>query len=175
MVKIVVAWLIILSFLFSATNGKNHAHQSSRSQSPLRIPTVDLGELMHHSGEYKNHEVRVRAIYHSWFEGSEFSETANGWDGTGLVWVDFCDSFKLRSSPDVMRRLEEIKFRPQVERNSWYYDWQTEMIVTGKIYKSGKRKFGRHGGYKYAFVVASVEEIGRLKKFDGITLKYVKQ
>jgi hypothetical protein len=121
--------------------------------------------------------VRVRAVYHSWFEGSELSEIANGYAGTGLVWVDFSDSVKSRSASEVVRKLEEINFHPQVDENGkffgQYYDWQTEMIVTGRIYKSGKRRFGIHGGYKYAFVVTSVEEIGTLKKFDGLTLKYV--
>jgi hypothetical protein len=175
--KLVVAVLIISSTVFSSANGQNYASHSIQAPLASSIPTVSLGELIKHSGKYKNQEVRIRAVYHSWFEGSELSETANGYEGMGVIWVDFSDSVKSRSTPEVVQNLEEINFRPQVDGNGKvfgeYYDWQTEMVVTGKIYKSGKRRFGLHGGYKYAFVVTSVEEVGTLKKFDGLTMKYV--
>jgi len=173
MVKTFFVLLLILPSFFSPINGEAQANQAFQLPSSSKIPTVELAELARHFSKYKNQEVRVRAVYHSWFEGSEFSQAANGWEGTGLIWVDFSDTVKSQLSPDVAQRLKKIQFRPQLEGNGMYYDWQTEMIVTGRMYKSSQRKFGWHGGYKYAFVVTSVEEIGALKKFDAITSKYV--
>ena len=165
--------IVVLSACLSCANA---AGQNSRKRpNPHRpnLPTVDLTELTRNVAKYKNRNVRVRVIYHSWFEGSEFTPTADGLKGTGLVWAGFPDTVAERSPSQIAERLDEINFHSGDDQATWFYDWQTEMLVTGRMRKSNAKRFGLHGGFQYAFVVSRVEELGSTKKFDMATHKYL--
>ena len=161
--------LSLLILINSVIVGQQPAKRTPLSVQRDAMPTVTLNELLRNSGRYKNKIVRIRALYGSWFEGSEFSQEDSD-HAEGSVWVNFPDSVQSKSNPDVAERLEDIFFRViQDEKGNpiGFYDlWQTEILVTGKIYKSKKKAFGIHGGYTYLFEVASIEEIGTPYRYD---------
>ena len=171
MTRLLTPILICSALSFSLANGQTRS--LSRAQRAPRPATITLSELINRFPKYKTRDVKLRVIYHSWFEGSEFTQTADGLKGTGLVWAGFPDTVSSHSSADVSGRLEATNWRPEPDTSGWFYDWQTEMLVTGRMRKSDKKRFGLHGGFKYAFVVSSVEEIGSTKKFDMTTGKYL--
>ena len=137
------------------------------------LPTVTLTELTRNFVRYKNRDVRMRVVYHSWFEGSEFTPTADGLKGTGFVWAGFPDTVAGNSPSSIAQHLDDINLHVSDDPASRFYDWQTEMLVTGRMRKSNAKRFGLHGGFPYAFVVSKVEELGSAKKFDMATHKYL--
>lgn len=168
--------LPIIILLTASLSGTVAVGQSSRKRpKPLQrnLPTVSLSELTRNFAKYKNRNVRMRVIYHSWFEGSEFTSTADGLKRTGLVWAGFPDTVAERSPSQIADRLEEINFHPGDDLASRFYDWQTEMLVTGRMRKSDAKRFGLHGGFQFAFVVSRVEELGSTRQFDMATHKYI--
>ena len=148
-------------------------NSSTRGAQRHSLPTVTLAELTRNFAKYKNRDVRIRVVYHSWFEGAEFTPTADGMKGTGLVWAGFPDTVAERSPSQIADRLDETNFHPSDDQASRFYDWQTEMVITGRMRKSNKKHFGLHGGFQYAFVVSRVEELGSTRKFDMATHKYL--
>jgi hypothetical protein len=176
MLKNCLTLLGILILIALTIFGQRRAEETSHSLGQDTIPTVTLDELLRHSSKYKNKIVRVRALYESWFEGSQL-KPLNPDSEEGPVWAHFPESVRSRSKPGVAERLEDIFFKllaDEKENPIGKYDvWQTELLVTGKIYKSEKREFGIHGGYTYLFEVASVEEIGTIYRYDLQTRKKI--
>jgi len=141
-----------------------------------RIPNVELCKLLKSAETYKNKTVRVRVVYHSWFEGSALS---NNCAGESSVWVYFPDSVNSQSKPEIAERLEDVFFRylPGAKAGSGTFNsFRTELTITGKITHSKKKPFGIHGGYAYLFTVAVVEHIGTTEIRDyeaGKTTVYI--
>ena len=84
----VLSRVALCSLICFASLGSSVTPQYSLQQG--RIPTVQLCDLLRSPGRYKNKTVRVRAVYHSWFGGSELM--SNCPDDEGGVWAYFPDS-----------------------------------------------------------------------------------
>jgi hypothetical protein len=168
---------LLIVNLVVANAQSNHSNLA-QNQNTVNIPTVEFCELVRQTSKYKGKEVRVRALYHSWFEGWEFTKLDGHYcNGAGAVWVDFGESFESRTAPALLKKLEDSSYRPQVDENGKfvgeYWDWQVELLVTGVIYKPNKKDYGRKNSYSRIFVVTSVAEVGALKAYDHLTQKYV--
>ena len=165
-ITLTIASLVCLTALSSAG-----AAQESFERA--RIPDVELCDLLKSASRYKNKIVRLRAVYSSWFEGSELVSNCD--DDEGAVWAHFPDSVSTRSKPEIAERLEDVFFRylpsTSAEANGWFNNFQTELTITGKILQSKKKAFGIHGGYAYLFTVATVEKIGTTHIHDLVTDK----
>jgi hypothetical protein len=173
-------FLFTLLFLSSnlVANAQLSDSQVSNGINTANVPTVELCDLVRQASKYKGREVRVRALYHSWFEGSEFTN-ADGYycDNTAGVWVEFDKSFEARTAPEVLKKIKGVSYRPEVDnsgRMGEYLDWQVEVLVTGFIYKPNKHDYGRKNSFSRIFDITSVEEIGSLKKYSFLTRKHVK-
>ena len=171
MTKFKITALTIASLICLAALNSSAAAQASVERT--RIADVELCDLLKSASRYKNRIVRLRAVYSSWFEGSELVSNCD--DDEGAVWVHFPDSVITRSKPEIADRLEDVFFRylpsASAESDGSFNNFQTELTITGKILQSKKKAFGIHGGYAYLFTIATVEKVGTTHIHDLVTGK----
>lgn len=177
MSKTILLFTVLLLLSLLVANAQRNSSQVAVDINMAKVPTVELCDLVRQTSKYKGKEVRVRALYHSWFEGSEFTN-ADGYycDDTAGVWVEFDKSFEAHTAPEMLKKIEGLSYRPEVDNNGRmgeYLDWQVEVLVTGFIYKPNKNEYGRKNSFSRIFDVTSIEEIGSIKKYSFLTQKYV--
>ena len=164
----ITALKIVVLICFAVLSFSVAAQQSFQRN---RIPNVEICELLKFPERYKHKTVRLRVVYHSWFEGSELT---NDCDAEGAVWAYFPDSVYSQSKPEIAERLEDIFFRylrGATAGSGTFNSFKTELTITGKITHSKKKAFGIHGGYAYLFTIATVERIGSTQIEDAETGK----
>lgn len=103
-------------------------------------------------------------------------------DSAGGVWAYFPDEVYDRSKTDIAERLEDVFYRPFVDKSGKpsgeFSNWQTDLLLTGKLEFSKKKVYGIHGGFAYLFIVATGEEIGITRIHDlhtGLITEYVSE
>jgi hypothetical protein len=103
-------------------------------------------------------------------------------DSYGGVWAYFPDQVYQRSKPDIAEKLEDAFFRYFVDKSgkssSQFSNWQTDLLLTGKLEFSKKKNYGIHGGFAYLFIISTVEEMGIPRIHDletGLTTEYVSE
>jgi hypothetical protein len=171
MIKFRITASTIASLICLATLSSSAATQGSFERA--RIPDVELCDLLKSPSRYKNRIVRLRAVYSSWFEGSELVSDCDNDEGS--VWAHFPDSVFTRSKPEIAEKLEDVFFRylpsASAESDQSFNNFQTELTITGKILQSKKKTFGIHGGFAYLFTITTVEKIGTTHIHDLVTGK----
>ena len=85
MTKFKITALTIASLICVAALSSSAAAQDSVERA--RIADVELCDLLKSASRYKNRIVRLRAVYSSWFEGSEFVSNCD--DDDGAVWLNW--------------------------------------------------------------------------------------
>jgi hypothetical protein len=179
MKKQTILTMILMALTFLAFNLATVGRSKSDFQRSA-IPTVRFCDLLRSPNKYKNRIVRIRAVYNSWFEGSELmNDCPNSY---GAVWAYFPDEVYTQSKQQIVEKLEDVFFRYIIDKSgkisSQFSSWQTELVLTGRIAFSKKKNYGIHGGSAYLFTIATVEEIGVIRVHDpetGLTTEYVSE
>jgi len=132
--------------------------------------------MVRNAAAYEGKQIRVRVAYSSAFEMSAFFHPRGfGCGDKSMVWAEFDASFQLRSKPDIAKRVDDSFYKTTIDANGNIIDqwlvWETEMVVTGIIYKPNGRGYGHTSIYSHKFVVSAVEELGTVKKIDVLKTK----
>src|SRR5262245_16601493 len=83
-----------------------------QSASPVAVRYCDL---ISNPDAYDGKEVRLRAEYRSGFEMSYFADAkcVKRWDPKKLVWVEFDDVAISQNDPDIVKRFQNVLYRPE--------------------------------------------------------------
>ncbi|MBC7930975.1 MAG: hypothetical protein H7Z38_10480 [Rubrivivax sp.] len=145
---------------------KNIPHISSER------PTVSLCALLSKPADYDGKEIRVRAQYNIGFEWSyfdassckEYAVETTPYRTANVVWAEFNKSVETETKTEVYEKFRKAK--GVCCPDGWRTN-QTELVITGKFFKTNNAAYGQGYGhlglYAYKMVVDTVEEVGDTK------------
>lgn len=108
------------------------------------IPTVSFCELLKYPERYDQKTIQIQAVYRYGFEWSELY--CLSCSELGKVWVNFDESFKSQTKPEVAQKISPNGRKGRT----------VNISATGKFMAS--ERYGHMRRYKYKFVITSLED-----------------
>ena len=126
----------------------------------LNAPTVTYCDLLSSADRYDGTIVRVRGLYSTDFEASQFGSPECGGLDLLSTWVDFDSDYERMTERKWQKKIEHVKWRQPVDV---VFIGRFETKRSNASYPG--QGFGHMDMYPWRIVVMSVEQVQALGKF----------